>query len=148
MVETLEQRRTRLVNKGWIGVDFDGTLAYYDRWVGWNKFGAPIPAMVERVQAWLVQGQEVRIFTARVGVAPDHENQCLVTGETFTNEMMADAIKAWCLEHIGCELTVTCVKDVFMIELWDDRAVQVVPNTGRTLAEEHEAQVSALHGAP
>jgi hypothetical protein len=35
-----------------------------------------------------------------------------------------------------------------MIELWDDRAVQMVPNTGRTLAEEHEAELSALKGAP
>ena len=33
---------------GWIGVDFDGTLATYN---GWNdgKLGEPIPLMVDRV---------------------------------------------------------------------------------------------------
>jgi hypothetical protein len=40
-------------------------------------------------------------------------------------------IEAWCVEHIGVVLPVTNVKDFGMIELWDDRAVQVVPNTGQ-----------------
>jgi hypothetical protein len=35
-----------------------------------------------------------------------------------------------------------------MIEQWDDRAVQVVSNTGRTLADEHAAELSALRGRP
>lgn len=39
-------------------------------------------------------------------------------------------IERWCLEHIGIVLPVTNVKDYGMIELWDDRAVQVIPNTG------------------
>jgi hypothetical protein len=30
-----------------------------------------------------------------------------------------------------------------MIELWDDRAVQVIANTGITLAEEHAAELGA-----
>jgi len=33
-----------------------------------------------------------------------------------------------------------------MIELWDDRAVQVIANTGKTLAEAHAAEVEALKG--
>lgn len=33
-----------------------------------------------------------------------------------------------------------------MTELWDDRAVQVVANTGQTLSDEHEAVVAALRG--
>lgn len=40
-------------------------------------------------------------------------------------------IKAWCLEHLGQELEVTCSKDYGMILLYDDRAVQIIPNTGR-----------------
>lgn len=52
-------------NKGWIGVDLDGTLAHYDGWKGPEHIGAPIPAMVERVKAWLAEGKEVRISTAR-----------------------------------------------------------------------------------
>jgi hypothetical protein len=40
------------------------------------------------------------------------------------------AIGDWCEEHIGVRLPITCTKDYGMVELWDDRAVQVIPNTG------------------
>lgn len=33
--------------------------------------------------------------------------------------------------HIGRVLPITNIKDYQMIELWDDRAVQVIPNTGQ-----------------
>ena len=36
----------------------------------------------------------------------------------------------WCEEHIGARLEVTATKDFEMIELWDDRCVQVIMNTG------------------
>jgi hypothetical protein len=103
---------------GWIGVDLDGTLAEYTEWVGPHHIGAPIPTMVERVQNWIREGREVRIFTARVdGGLPEN--------------LVRDTIAAWCLEHLGFRLPVTNVKDYQMVELWDDRAVQVIPNTGR-----------------
>ena len=38
-------------NRGWIGVDLDGTLAMYDQWAGAGHIGEPIPLMVERVKA-------------------------------------------------------------------------------------------------
>lgn len=108
---------------GWIGVDLDGTLAEYH---GWNegKIGAPIPAMVERVKAWLAQGVEVKIVTARVYPNEDGSN---------LREVMAqlERIGAWLRQHIGRDLEVTCFKDFRMLELWDDRAVQVIPNTGQ-----------------
>lgn len=141
-------RRERLKHSGWIGVDFDGTLAHYDKWVGWNVFGKPIPAMVRRVRQWLDEGREVRILTARVGVEPDDVCRCHVTGESYTNAQMASAVQDWTEKHLGERLTITCVKDAAMIELWDDRAVQVVANTGRSLAEEHEAEKAALRGKP
>ena len=133
---------------GWIGVDFDGTLAHYDKWTGWNQFGEPIPLMVERVRAWLAEGVEVRIMTARVTVDENEVGECYVMKEKFTGTMMASAIQDWTEKHVGARLTVTCVKDLHMIELWDDRAVQVVANTGRTLADEHAAQIAALEGKP
>jgi hypothetical protein len=40
-------------------------------------------------------------------------------------------IQDWCEKHIGRRLEVTCQKDFAMIELWDDRCVQVVCNTGK-----------------
>ena len=58
------------------------------------------------------------------------------------------AVQTWCREHVGVSLPVTCVKDVHMIELWDDRAVQLITNTGKTLTDAHAAELAALRGAP
>lgn len=102
---------------GWIGVDLDGTLAEYAEWQGPEHIGAPIPLMVERVKQWLREGREVRIVTARVS-DPEQEMAARLP------------IEIWCNQHLGRILPVTCRKDYGMIELWDDRAVAVVPNTG------------------
>ena len=110
---------------GWIGVDLDGTLAHYDKWRGENHIGDPIPEMVERIKAWLVRGMEVRIFTARVGGLGWMNNSC-----------QRLLIQDW-LEH-SCglpRLEVTATKDYQMVELWDDRAVSVVPNSGKSERE-------------
>jgi hypothetical protein len=108
---------------GWIGVDLDGTLARYDGWRGVDHIGEPIPEMLLRVKAWLKDGVDVRIFTARVA------GQGLSIGGQKVD--VIGPIKAWCKIHIGVELVVTNVKDFGMVELWDDRAVQIIPNTGR-----------------
>ena len=102
---------------GWIGVDLDGTLAHYDSWNGVKHVGDPVPKMHERVKRWLAKGYDVRIFTARVS-HPEQEHAA------------RKAIEAWCHEHLGQVLPITNVKDTRMVELWDDRAVQVSPNTG------------------
>lgn len=111
------------VNKGgWCGVDLDGTLAYYDGFKSPEHIGAPIPKMVERVKRWLADGRDVRIFTARA-----------CPGDKISAEEVAGVcahIEAWCEEHIGKRLPITYAKDYQMFELWDDRAVQVIKNTG------------------
>lgn len=112
------------MNQGWIGVDLDGTLAYYDEWRGLEHIGEPIPAMVERVKRWLAEGRDVRIFTARVS--------SLNGGEARTAYI---AIKHWCSEHLGRTLPITNEKDFGMIELWDDRAVQVRANAGEPVGQ-------------
>jgi hypothetical protein len=112
---------SKVQHRGWIGVDLDGTLAHYTGWKGEEHIGAPIPAMVARVQAWIAEGREVRIFTARISGSS--------AGDKGIDAMRL-RIEAWCREHIGRALYVTNVKDYAMIELWDDRAVQVTPNTG------------------
>lgn len=109
---------------GWIGVDLDGTLARYGGWVDEHHIGEPMPLMVERVKAWLANGIEVRIFTARVAMAEGNR-------ATSTVEAITESIQRWCREHIGQTLDVTCSKDYGMVELWDDRCVQVISNTGR-----------------
>ena len=103
---------------GWIGVDLDGTLAQHgEDWDG-ISIGEPVPKMVQRVKAWLLEGKKVKIVTARV-YAPLEE----AYAQTI-------AIESWCCKHLGLRLPVTCSKDYRMIELWDDRAIQVVKNTG------------------
>jgi len=99
----------------WIGVDLDGTLAHYDGWKGHDHIGAPIEPMVHRVKQWRSEGITVKIFTARV-FADDAQ--------------VKTAIQAWCSEHIGEVLPITNQKDWAMKELWDDRAVQIIHNTG------------------
>ena len=103
---------------GWIGCDLDGTLAEYHGWTPGGSIGKPVPAMLKRVKQWLKEGKEVRIVTARVS----HKH------ERGPEE---EKIKRWCKEHVGQELRVTNEKDYGMIELWDDRAVEVQINTGR-----------------
>lgn len=105
--------------KGWIGVDLDGTLAHYDGWQGIEHIGAPIQPMVDRVKHWLEEGKDARVFTARVA-EPDPDQRGYI--ETI--------IWGWCQRHIGQKLAITNVKDFGMVELWDDRCVQVIPNTG------------------
>jgi len=98
---------------GWIGVDLDGTLAIYDGLKGIEHIGDPVYLMLYRVNEWLQQGITVKIFTARAAV-PE----------------AIPAIHSW-LEKFGLpKLEVTNIKDFAMIELWDDRAIQVEANTG------------------
>jgi hypothetical protein len=114
------------MSQGWIGVDFDGTLVTYNGWVSGKTVGEPIWPMIERVKRWLAEGKEVRIFTARIyyGAADDSTRYA----ECLDAHAM---IQQWCATYLGRVLPITCVKDYNMIELWDDRAVQVERNTGR-----------------
>lgn len=116
-------------HKGWIGVDLDGTLAQYDYWRGPEHIGDPILPMLERVKKHLADGDEVRIFTARaypLGVVSSADKAVRLT-QAYQSRA---AIEAWCIKHLGQVLPVTCIKDFSMWKLYDDRAKQVVQNTG------------------
>jgi len=114
----------------WIGVDLDGTLATYDCnavWKGPDDIGAPVQSMVDRVRWWIDNGVTVKIVTARA--APGRDRHLYV-----------QPVVEWCRRHIGFDLEVTAYKDGGMIELWDDRAVQVECNTGRRMDGKESAQ--------
>lgn len=133
------------MSNGWIGVDLDGTLAHYDVWRGISHIGEPIMPMLARVKDWLAQGKDVRIFTARVDGGAAAITAGNPNGHAHRDvDQVRHHIEQWCLKHIGVVLPVTCQKDYGMIELWDDRAVQVIPNTGQTIADEL-ASVRAAH---
>jgi hypothetical protein len=114
-----------------IAVDFDKTLAVYTEWKGAGVLGEPIMPMVNRVKQWLAEGKIVKIFTARVW----HDDTPRRLGEALASRV---AIEDWCEKYFGQRLEVTCEKDIGILEIWDDRAVQVIPNTGIVVEEENE----------
>ena len=119
--------------RGWVGVDLDGTLAIYN---GWNdgKIGKPIQVMVDKVKKWLKDGIDVRIITARVARTGVRNEYLQIDDDKFADEQEI-LIKKWCKEYLGQELPVTATKDFAMVEMYDDRCKQVIPNDGRTLME-------------
>ena len=118
------------MNSHWIGFDLDGTLATYGQESYDPKFiGEPISDMIRILKAYLFCGQNCKIFTARVATP----------GGTWIEKKDAleaeEIIKIWCKKHVGLELPVTCQKDQFMSHFYDDRAIQVEPNTGKILGK-------------
>jgi hypothetical protein len=114
--------------KGWIAVDLDRTLAFYDKFQGPGEIGPPIELMVERVRFWLESGEDVRIFTARVYLSKDPSMREL-------EDYMAAhvGIENFCMEQFGRRLPITCSKDLACTAIYDDLAYHVEPNTGRIL---------------
>ena len=70
--------------------------------------------MLERVQNWINAGRRVKIFTARA---------------TVPEQLLP--VREWLREQGLPDLEITNVKDFACTEIWDDRAVEVVTNTGR-----------------
>ena len=112
-----------LKTKGpWVGFDLDGTLAEHGKYQGPDHIGTMIQKMKDILIEWLKQGYRVKIMTARMGHAELRDEARTI-------------IQDW-LEVNGLpRLEVTCKKDYKMIRLYDDRAIQVIPNTGVTLEE-------------
>jgi len=126
---------TRRERGEWIGVDLDGTLAHYNGWRGVAHIGPPIAPMLERVKTWLREGWDVRIFTARVCADQD--------GSTVDDARRL--IEQWCMAHLGVVLPVTNRKDFGMVELWDDRCVQVQRNLGAIATTQASCVNATMH---
>ena len=127
---------------GWWGVDLDCTMAEYEKFQGPEHIGAPIMRTIRRVRYWLRQGRDVRVFTARVHL-PHYTDADF--GESYQNAVVAvKAIDAFCDEHFGRRLPITCEKDYHMVSLLDDRVEQVIPNTGKLVRHELRTAVEAL----
>ena len=109
-------------SRQWIGVDLDGTLAEAEPWRGFDYIGKPVPNMLKRVRVWIELGYKVKIVTARAQNPED----------------AIPPIKQWLTKYGLQTLEVTNCKDMDMIELWDDRCVQVVPNTGNPIGPNPE----------
>ena len=141
--------------EGWYGFDLDGTLAVYDQWRGIDHIGEPIKPMVDLIKRLHDEGKKVKIVTARVAPQPigSHCGEC---GCAHTEESSkyvngveqryaSDFIKNWCQEHLGFIPEITHEKDRQMLELYDDRVKQVIPNKG-VLVEDRAQKYGELLG--
>lgn len=111
---------TFVPREDWVGIDFDGTLS------GTNNpghfeppypLGEPIVSMLEMVKSLLSAGVTVKIFSAR---ACEPENIPIV--------------QDWTEKHGLGRLEVTNIKDYRLIRFYDDRAIQICPNLGVSVA--------------
>ncbi|HEY3932354.1 MAG TPA: hypothetical protein VGM58_08285 [Verrucomicrobiae bacterium] len=116
-----DKTQVRYGGSPWIGVDLDGTLAHDLGNRGLDEIGSPIKPMLKRVQKWIAEGKTVKIFTARA-----------------SSPRQIAAVKKWLAQHGLPDLEVTNAKDLRMIELWDDRCVQVMTNSGEPVNKESE----------
>lgn len=114
-------------DQGWYGFDLDGTLANYTGWIPDGSIGEPVPRTVALAQRLHAEGFEIRIFTARVSQGARETPEDV--------ERMRERVGKWAEQHLGFHCVVTNVKDHRMIALFDDRCVQVEPNTGRLLGD-------------
>jgi hypothetical protein len=113
-----DNTQVRYGGSPWIGVDLDGTLARDLGSARGDDIGSPIEPMLIRVQKWIAEGRTVKIFTARA-----------------SSPRQVVAIKEWLASCGLPDLEVTNVKDLHMIELWDDRCVQVTTNLGEPIGK-------------
>ena len=136
--------------KGWYGFDLDGTLAKYDKWEGIDHIGEPVKPMVDLIRKMHDDGKVVKILTARVAPRSNIEirpnpyptDQAVYDAVGRDNEerysdiyrapkwTACDFIYDWCLKNLGFIPEITHEKDHLMLELYDDRVKQVVPNEG------------------
>ena len=106
-------------NIEYVAFDLDGTVAEYDQWKGIEHIGNPIPKTIEMIKQYLEKGVKVKFLTARVA-----------TNDSEELALVRKYISEWSLQHIGQEIEATCIKDRMMFRLYDDRARQIIQNTG------------------
>lgn len=109
----------------WTGFDLDGTLAEYNGWNGIEHIGKPVKKMCDLIKRLHSEGKEVKIITARVSPSDSRTN----------TEEARKYIEEWCQENLGFVPPITHEKDSLMDTLYDDRAVQVIQNTGITIED-------------
>jgi hypothetical protein len=114
-------------------VDLDKTAALYqegdiDKY-GHAHIGGPIAEMITRIKDALASGIEVFIFTARVSPNDDSFEQWLEATQSY------EVILNWCRQHLGVDLPITNLKLRCFTRIIDDKADQVVPNTGVSVGD-------------
>lgn len=107
-----------------IAVDLDGTLAHYDGWKGIGHIGCVIPEVANAMERAQKEGAEVWIFTARVSDPADAEEA-------------GKYVHEWLVKNNFQFEGITAIKHKFFTEFWDDRAIQVIRNSGLFVLDEN-----------
>lgn len=118
----------------YIAIDFDKTLAFYEDYEGPGIVGKPIAEMVRKVKEEMAKGTVFCIFTARVNPGDAGPEESLDSTIAFM------AIAEWSKKVFGELLAITHEKSPHFDEIWDDRARQVLDNTGVFITELMESQ--------
>ena len=108
-----ELLRPRTLDSAWIGVGLDGTLSIAPEHFRVDHINPPVPEMLKRVKDWIAHGYTVKVVTARASI-----------------EGGAEVVKKWLVKNGLPDVEVTNAKDFHMLEMWDDRGVQVLMNSG------------------
>ena len=99
-----------------IAIDLDGTLATYEKGL-YPEIGELIEETANLVREGIENGHTFVIFTARLN------------GSVSRTAMKA-RIQTWLQRHGLPRLEVTDVKKSGFDQIWDDRAIRLVHNTG------------------
>lgn len=121
------------MDKRVIAVDLDGTLAHYDGWKGPEHIGVIIQSVANALKMAKDEGADIWIFTARVSDPDDAE----VAGNYIVKYLTENGIPFDGL---------TAVKHKFFTEFWDDRAIQVIKNTGEFVMYSDGTPMAGLSG--
>ncbi len=121
-VQAIEEELLNVRAPQYVAFDLDGTVALYEGWKGLTHIGEPIPVMLDFIKAHIDSGIPVVIMTARVASLDKNKVQ-----------IAKDTIDAYFTKHLGQTLPLTCIKDKHMVRLYDDRAREVILNTGRIM---------------
>jgi hypothetical protein len=123
-------------NKAWWGFDIDKTAFVDEGGTRGGVIGAPIKSMIRRIKYFLRTGRKVCIVTARVHWSEPDKDLQMTTIRQALNDVLG--------QDLANQITIRSDKDRHMIDLYDDRAKQVIPNKGILVQNELVRAITAL----
>jgi hypothetical protein len=122
--------------KAWFGFDIDKTAFVDEEGSRGGAIGEPVQGIIRRIKYFLRTGRTVCIVTARVNPRePDWQAQSVI---------VHNALVAALGEEMANQISIRCDKDRHMIDLYDDRTKQVIPNRGILVQNELRRAVEGL----
>lgn len=122
--------------KAWWGFDIDKTAFTDEGGTRGGVIGEPIMPIIRRIKWFLRVGRKVSIVTARVHPSESDRDEQIMT-------VRGALVKALGQDRANM-IDIRSDKDRHMIDLYDDRAKQVIPNKGILVQNELRRAIQAL----